>query len=411
MTTVPSPNRPCRSARRPAPTRPPRPPSPPPAAARPARPGRGLRPGRVHRNGRRRHRRPATAGAANGRRRSNRRRNDRRRNGGDRGPPANRVGLGRLGVGQVLGVRPGHVPGPHRGAGRHLHRGHEAILAGPVSRWTTRHGPGKVEPMPGDEPGRTLWRHRNFLLLWSGQTVSEMGSAVTQLALPLTAVVVLRASTFQVGAAHRGGDSRVRADRPPGRRHRGPARQAAADDLVRRRPDADHRLGPAGRRVRRAHLGSAVRGRHRRRGVHRVLRRVLPELPARPDRHGRPGRRERQARRHAVVRAAGRAGSGRRPGRPGRRGPGHVRGRGLLRGLGGLPAGHPRPRGGTAPGPAPEAADRDRRRAVVRPAAPDPAQDRGLHRDREPVRQHGRRTGDHLPGPAAARPARRAPAC
>jgi MFS family permease len=55
-----------------------------------------------------------------------------------------------------------------------------------------------VEPVPGDS-GRTLWRHRNFLLLWSGQTVSEMGSAITQLALPLTAVVVLRASTFQVG--------------------------------------------------------------------------------------------------------------------------------------------------------------------------------------------------------------------
>ncbi|MGH7733027.1 MAG: MFS transporter, partial [Gemmatimonadales bacterium] len=51
-----------------------------------------------------------------------------------------------------------------------------------------------------DHPGPgTLWRHRNFLLLWSGQTVSEMGSAVTQLALPLTAVVVLGASTFQVG--------------------------------------------------------------------------------------------------------------------------------------------------------------------------------------------------------------------
>jgi hypothetical protein len=47
--------------------------------------------------------------------------------------------------------------------------------------------PGKVEPMPGEEPGRTLWRHRDFLLLWSGQTVSETGSAVTQLALPLTA--------------------------------------------------------------------------------------------------------------------------------------------------------------------------------------------------------------------------------
>jgi MFS family permease len=45
----------------------------------------------------------------------------------------------------------------------------------------------------------SLWRHRNFLLLWSGQTVSEMGSAVTTLALPLTAVVVLKASTLQVG--------------------------------------------------------------------------------------------------------------------------------------------------------------------------------------------------------------------
>jgi MFS family permease len=48
-------------------------------------------------------------------------------------------------------------------------------------------------------PRRTLWHHRNFMLLWGGQTISEMGSAVTQLALPLTAVVVLGASTFQVG--------------------------------------------------------------------------------------------------------------------------------------------------------------------------------------------------------------------
>jgi MFS family permease len=56
-----------------------------------------------------------------------------------------------------------------------------------------------VEPVQGDAAGRTLWRHRDFLLLWSGQTVSEMGSAVTLLALPLTAVVVLRATTFQVG--------------------------------------------------------------------------------------------------------------------------------------------------------------------------------------------------------------------
>jgi MFS family permease len=48
-------------------------------------------------------------------------------------------------------------------------------------------------------PRGGLLRHRDFMSLWGGQTVSEMGSAVTQLALPLTAVVVLRASTFEVG--------------------------------------------------------------------------------------------------------------------------------------------------------------------------------------------------------------------
>ncbi len=46
---------------------------------------------------------------------------------------------------------------------------------------------------------RSLWRHRDFLLLWGGQTVSEVGSSVTVLALPLLAVITLDASTFQVG--------------------------------------------------------------------------------------------------------------------------------------------------------------------------------------------------------------------
>jgi MFS family permease len=44
-----------------------------------------------------------------------------------------------------------------------------------------------------------LWRHRDFLLLWSGQSVTDLGSAITQLALPLTAVIALKASAFQVG--------------------------------------------------------------------------------------------------------------------------------------------------------------------------------------------------------------------
>ncbi|HXP55065.1 MAG TPA: MFS transporter [Streptosporangiaceae bacterium] len=44
-----------------------------------------------------------------------------------------------------------------------------------------------------------LWRHRDFLLLWGGQTVSQAGSQVTIVALPLVAIVLLRASTLQVG--------------------------------------------------------------------------------------------------------------------------------------------------------------------------------------------------------------------
>jgi MFS family permease len=44
-----------------------------------------------------------------------------------------------------------------------------------------------------------LWRHRDFRLLWSGQTISQTGSQVTIVALPLVAIVLLRASAFQVG--------------------------------------------------------------------------------------------------------------------------------------------------------------------------------------------------------------------
>lgn len=44
-----------------------------------------------------------------------------------------------------------------------------------------------------------LWRHRDFLLLWGGQTASDLGTAVSIVALPLVAVVSLHATAFEVG--------------------------------------------------------------------------------------------------------------------------------------------------------------------------------------------------------------------
>lgn len=46
---------------------------------------------------------------------------------------------------------------------------------------------------------QSLWRHRDFNKLWLGQGISSVGSQVTLLALPLTAVLYLHASTAQVG--------------------------------------------------------------------------------------------------------------------------------------------------------------------------------------------------------------------
>jgi MFS family permease len=44
-----------------------------------------------------------------------------------------------------------------------------------------------------------LWRDGEFLKLWSGQAISEIGSQVSQLALPTVAILILGASPFQVG--------------------------------------------------------------------------------------------------------------------------------------------------------------------------------------------------------------------
>jgi MFS family permease len=47
--------------------------------------------------------------------------------------------------------------------------------------------------------GESLWRNRDFLKLWAGQTVSLVGSQFTLLALPLAAILLFKATAFQVG--------------------------------------------------------------------------------------------------------------------------------------------------------------------------------------------------------------------
>jgi len=49
-------------------------------------------------------------------------------------------------------------------------------------------------------PGGGLWRHPDFLKLWSAETVSQFGTQISQLALPLTAIDVLHVSAFKVAA-------------------------------------------------------------------------------------------------------------------------------------------------------------------------------------------------------------------
>jgi MFS family permease len=62
-------------------------------------------------------------------------------------------------------------------------------------------------PTPGSEEervrepaeGSSLWKHRDFLKLWSGQSASLIGSQVTLVALPLVAVTLLKATSVQLG--------------------------------------------------------------------------------------------------------------------------------------------------------------------------------------------------------------------
>jgi MFS family permease len=48
-------------------------------------------------------------------------------------------------------------------------------------------------------PRAGLWTHSNFLKLWAGQTISLVGTEITRIAFPLTAVVLMHATPAQMG--------------------------------------------------------------------------------------------------------------------------------------------------------------------------------------------------------------------
>lgn len=57
----------------------------------------------------------------------------------------------------------------------------------------------KARPKQSDPPPKSLWHSRDFLTFWSGEAFSLFGAQVTNLALPLTAVLVYDATPQQMG--------------------------------------------------------------------------------------------------------------------------------------------------------------------------------------------------------------------
>lgn len=75
-------------------------------------------------------------------------------------------------------------------------------------RGTPAARPAEPGPTPsGDAQGAapTLWRDGNFLTFWGGQALSQLGAQVSELALPVLAVVLLGATELQVGVLNAAG--------------------------------------------------------------------------------------------------------------------------------------------------------------------------------------------------------------
>lgn len=59
--------------------------------------------------------------------------------------------------------------------------------------------PDAADRVPRPARAGSLWRDGNFLTMWGGQTLSQFGAQITELAIPVLAVLLLNATEFQVG--------------------------------------------------------------------------------------------------------------------------------------------------------------------------------------------------------------------
>jgi MFS family permease len=64
---------------------------------------------------------------------------------------------------------------------------------------TTTTGTTAAGTGPGTAGKGSLWRDANFLTLWSGQALSQFGAQITELAIPVLAVLMLNATEWEVG--------------------------------------------------------------------------------------------------------------------------------------------------------------------------------------------------------------------
>ena len=242
-------------------------------------------------------------------------------------------------------------------------------------------------------PTGGLWRHPDFLKLWSAETISQFGSQITGLALPLVAVLVHRGERLRGLRALRGRVPAVRAVRDPGRRLGRPA-EAEADPRDRgHRPRRAPRLDPDRVRLRRPHHGQLYVVGFLVGHLHGLLRRRVPVVSPVARRAGTARRRQLEARDQPLRRADRRARARGRAHRHHRRARRDPPGRDQLPLLVGFPVrdpqarGAPRTRGGRAP---PQHVQGGEGGTQLRARESLPPSDLDLHRHLQPLLQPGR---------------------